>query len=722
MDRRPTAFLFLFASAVAVASSLPACAEGEPKGATPALPGASPSAAPGSAAWAGENVTCKESKDCASGETCTNGICQMSRCANQTFASEAPLGRVRTFAHKRELVVVNDGADGKRLDAYVGRDRNFVKPAAGAMAIEGTRVLDVAGGNLFGTPEEAVAYVQEDERSLYVRSGTKAPTKIALTFQPDAVAVGDFDGDGIEEAVVTSRFGDVSVCRATEGKCDTSDVGSVVGKDVAAADVDGDGADEAVLLVERSGKSELVVLNLYGLHGGEARNVNLPTQVPFARIASGDLDGDGRSEIVGLEGPGYFSSTIHVLGYVEGELKAFGKLDVGTDVVDLSVGDMNGDDVPEVAALSKSNAVELFTAKERGKLVSTYKAGLSDTRAATRIAMFDVDGDSPSGKLVKSAELVAGNVVPMALLLHPPYSKTRSDGVSSVGLGLGTSTGTSVTDSVTLSASVSIGFSVKIPYVAQVGVSTTIDGSMTKSKSVARTMSVASRFNVDARPELEGPDNGAVVLGCGCFHQYVYQMHDPSGRLGPEGAEVAIYLPVGGQTTLVSVKRYNAMAKALGNLPNITVPYVIGDPGSYPSKPETLAHVPVPQGDLLFKNLSPYRVSDVASTSWWITASNDLTNTEARSVGITGSASIGALGFEVRGSLGKSFGSSYSLTIGESTTFAGSVPPIRNDPRTPEDEFAIYGYSFSPVVYREHWTDKNGADAGFYVLSYTVDR
>ena len=43
-----------------------ACAEGEPTGATPALPGASPSAAPGSAAWAGARARCTPPIDSAS--------------------------------------------------------------------------------------------------------------------------------------------------------------------------------------------------------------------------------------------------------------------------------------------------------------------------------------------------------------------------------------------------------------------------------------------------------------------------------------------------------------------------------------------------------------------------------------------------------------------------------------------------------------------------------
>jgi hypothetical protein len=31
-----------------------------------------------------------------------------------------------------------------------------------------------------------------------------------------------------------------------------------------------------------------------------------------------------------------------------------------------------------------------------------------------------------------------------------------------------------------------------------------------------------------------------------------------------------------------------------------------------------------------------------------------------------------------------------------------------------------YGFSFAPFVYREHYTDAKGNDAGLYVVNYTV--
>ena len=66
--------------------------------------------------------------------------------------------------------------------------------------------------------------------------------------------------------------------------------------------------------------------------------------------------------------------------------------------------------------------------------------------------------------------------------------------------------------------------------------------------------------------------------------------------------------------------------------------------------------------------------------------------------------------------------SAYSITVGQSASFGGSIPPSKDDPNTPEDEFAIWRYSFTPYVYRHHYKDYTGESSGFYVVTYTVNR
>jgi hypothetical protein len=58
--------------------------------------------------------------------------------------------------------------------------------------------------------------------------------------------------------------------------------------------------------------------------------------------------------------------------------------------------------------------------------------------------------------------------------------------------------------------------------------------------------------------------------------------------------------------------------------------------------------------------------------------------------------------------------------MGKSATFSGTIPPLKNDPTTPEDESTLYGYSFTPIMYRDHYIDANNQSGSYYVLTYTA--
>ena len=45
---------------------------------------------------------------------------------------------------------------------------------------------------------------------------------------------------------------------------------------------------------------------------------------------------------------------------------------------------------------------------------------------------------------------------------------------------------------------------------------------------------------------------------------------------------------------------------------------------------------------------------------------------------------------------------------------------LRNDPTTPEDELKLYGYSFTPLLYRQRYLDGGGKEGAFLVLTYAV--
>jgi hypothetical protein len=67
------------------------------------------------------------------------------------------------------------------------------------------------------------------------------------------------------------------------------------------------------------------------------------------------------------------------------------------------------------------------------------------------------------------------------------------------------------------------------------------------------------------------------------------------------------------------------------------------------------------------------------------------------------------------------WGKGYSLTLGETATFYGAIPPFRDDPETAVDEYTDNFYRVAPVVYMQDYTDSNGNTSAFYVQTYAVD-
>jgi hypothetical protein len=108
-------------------------------------------------------------------------------------------------------------------------------------------------------------------------------------------------------------------------------------------------------------------------------------------------------------------------------------------------------------------------------------------------------------------------------------------------------------------------------------------------------------------------------------------------------------------------------------------------------------------------------VSDVGTVGFWLTSTESEANTVAETTTIGLSGTLGAFGASVTGDINTGFAHAYTVTVGEEALFAGSVPPLVDNPDTPEDEFQTYRYSFSPTVYREHYED-----AGYYVVTYAV--
>jgi hypothetical protein len=664
----------------------------------------------------GDNVSCAGPSDCGSGEICVDGTCQMQRCGD-TYKSTPPLGTHRYFGVDGEFAVISDGTF---VDGIESADGSYL--SSWDLTSSGANVVDVAGGNL--TPERPHSIAVALEFSNMVQLKTpKGISELDVGLWPMALAVGDTDADGLDELVAFAEDGSIAVCDVDQMKCLAGSIADVTGKDVAVADIDGDGFAEPVFLLEADGKTQVVAWNTNADDTGEESTVGWGLNFPARALAAGDVMGDKTAELALLEDGGWWGWTddkLHIITPANGQILMTRKIDGHTK--DIALGDRDSDDQVEIAVLRDGQKIELIKAVN-DELVSLGTFPIGVGKSADRVSFVDWNGDSASGKLVGQRELIAGGTVPIAVLMVPPYphgvAVGADDNRASAAIGGSESSSTSASETVSLTMGIAVGFGAETGiFKAKVGVS--LDQSLSQSTSNKKSQSVGARYAIKADPMLHGTGYAAVVLSCGCFHRYQYETVDPNKIIGGSGQTADIYVPVGGQTQLWSTKRYNAMAEAVGNLPIVNVPVKVGDPSSYPTEVVALDGSPIPKKDLVFDNIPSFQVSDVGSVSFRLSSSESTTNSVAMSTSIGVSTSLGIGPASVDTNLGLGVTQGYSVTVGKDAFFSGAVPPITDDPSTPEDEFTTHRYTFQPVIYRQHYTDQDGSDAAYYVMHYAA--
>ena len=690
---------------------------------------------PGTSAIDRDSVVCASTSDCAQGEVCAEGVCQVQRCASQTYRSAAPMGKRSYFSVDREIVVLND-ASARRIDAYEALDGSFAATPSARQELGNTRIVDLTAGNLTGKRPESVAYALDATTTVTVLTGASKES-IEVGFAPVALAAGDVDDDGVDELAVLGKAGEIALCRLADKSCSKQKISDAEGRDVTIADLDGSGQKRPVFVVDRKdGKSRFVEWNTRLSPGAEGGLREWVSPRKLRRLSAGRFGEGTADKLIALEAIStYFDPNVGPID-LPGSLLMFGLKDQAVSELsatpatltmqDVTVGDINADGTAEVLVL-EPRELNVFDAKSGDKgalsLVRGYKSSLTSSTNASRLVLADLDGDSPGARLEGEAELTPGPLVPMTVLVYPPYSRSASDGTSQIAIGTKETDKAETFRSVGLKLGAGISFEADIPLIARVELSVQADKAWKSSESSSRSVSVGDNFSVDARPDLEGPGNGAVVLGCGCYHAYRYRVEDPKGKLGGVGGDgklMELFVPVGGQTTLWSVKRYNDLAARVGDIPPISVPYVVGDPATYPKKVESLSGKPIAAEDMVFSAPRPYRVSDVARVGWSLGVSDSVSQTESSAITVGARLRLRGGFVGVEGSVSKTWEEGYSLTVSRETTFSGTVPPIRNDARTPEDEFALYGYSFSPFLYRHRYKGPNGETGGFFVVTHSV--
>lgn len=294
----------------------------------------------------------------------------------------------------------------------------------------GSYPIGITAADLDNDGRTEIIVANHTSNSISVFPNLAIPGKLAATSlgtrldfgvnaDPIGVAAGDIDGDGKLDVVVTNTNNTLSVFRnlSTTAGVTAGVFGArvdfTVGNnsyDVAIGDIDGDGRND-IVTANLAGPSISVLRNTTtpGTITGSsfAPKVDIATSAGVNSVKIRDIDGDTKPEvIVGYTGGGIsvFRNLSTPGGFVAGSLAA--KVDFATTALSgISIGDMDGDGKPDIAASTTGTAITLFkNASTPGTINgSSFAAGVNLTVLSGPYGSFaDVDGDGKIDLVVSS--------------------------------------------------------------------------------------------------------------------------------------------------------------------------------------------------------------------------------------------------------------------------------------------------------------------------------
>lgn len=275
----------------------------------------------------------------------------------------------------------------------------------------GTAIGDVNGDGI----NDLLLAVQavSGEARLYLRSGRTdgslaEPVAIALDAQLtcilESVAIGDLNGDGRNDVVAGAPYCGAQVLyQGTDGRLQPGPVlpMSAAGR-LRIVDVDGDGRRD--LLGAGGSQSDVLYWRQDGSGVLEApRSISLGNGNLVSDIAAGDVNGDGRVDIVAAVSGAADVDVAVVLQLPDGSFSSPTILSVDSNwqASSVAIGDLNGDGRLDIVASTGGNSpthVALFLQRADGTLGALTKLSTYDIPGAVRIA--DVDGNGRADLLV----------------------------------------------------------------------------------------------------------------------------------------------------------------------------------------------------------------------------------------------------------------------------------------------------------------------------------
>ncbi len=317
--------------------------------------------------------------------------------ARQTFAAGSrpipvTLGDVNGDG-KPDLAVAN--FDSKTVSVLMGNGNGTFQTqqtfATGAGPISVT-LGDVNGD---GKPDLAVANYNSNTLSVLLGNGNgtfQAQHTFAVGNSPRSVALGDVNGDGRPDLAVANGRNDTAgvLLDAVNGDF-TGETYTIAARTIVTA-LDAGGGPE-VRTYDASTQELITSFNSYD-----------PQFTGGVRVAAGDVNNDGVSDIITAPGPGG-GPDIHVYdGSTNQLLKQFWAFDANfTGGVFVAAGDVDGDDYADIICGADAGAgphVTVFSGKDGTRLLSffAYDSGFA---GGVRVAAGDTDGAG-------AAEIITG--------------------------------------------------------------------------------------------------------------------------------------------------------------------------------------------------------------------------------------------------------------------------------------------------------------------------
>lgn len=264
--------------------------------------------------------------------------------------------------------------------------KSFAPPVGFAVG-RGPRNAVVADFDGDGKPDIACANIGDNTVSILRNIGTAgvidsrsfaSPVTLPLGLAPHDLAVGDLDGDGKPDlAVINYEGGLISIFRniSKPGEMNTNSFGPrvdlsapVSASSIALGDLDGDGKLDLLVGFTRGNNKVLVYRNLSSPGTLSAKSFSEPTVFPapgwISSVTMGDLSGSGKLDIAVVD---QMPSTLSIFQNVgagpfnESSLKPRLDLVPGQNPYSVQIVDLDGDGRPDIVFVNcYSNSLSIF--------------------------------------------------------------------------------------------------------------------------------------------------------------------------------------------------------------------------------------------------------------------------------------------------------------------------------------------------------------------------